>query len=161
MVALDDPYSNGSAGGPKDHYVIVTGIETDAAGNEFVKIRDPNGANNPNAGRLGGGADYRMPKAEFLQKWGKTFDGYDNFMLVFGKPGENLPSDRLTGVEHSIHVAESYRVTANNIDRMFSPDDVPSFVRGLATGILIGIKELIKKLLRKNSKKLTIFFMKK
>lgn len=135
MVALDDPYSNGSDGGPKDHYVIVTGIETDAAGNEFVKIRDPNGANNPNAGRLGGGADYRMPKDEFLKKWGKTFDGYDNFMLVFGKPGENLPSDRLTGVEHSIHVAESYRVTANNIDRMFSPDDVPSFVRGLATGI--------------------------
>src|SRR5205085_883206 len=71
MVCLDDPY--GTEGSQifdtKDHYVIVTGFSYHD-GKEFVKIRDPNGPDNPNASTYGGDGDYEMPIDDFKAKWG-------------------------------------------------------------------------------------------
>ncbi len=134
MVSLDDPYSNGSDGGFKDHYVCVTGFEM-KNGKEYVKIRDPNGDDNPNATKFGGNGDYSMPIEEFEKKWGKTTDGYNNFMMVFGHPGEDLPADRLDGMEASVDMASAYWNLANNVDRIFSPDDVGSFAHGVIGGL--------------------------
>lgn len=135
MVSLDNPYSNGSDGGFKDHYVIVTGFEV-KDGKEFVKIRDPNGDNNGNINRLGGNADYSMPIEEFQQKWGaETEDGFKNFMMVYGRPGESLPADRLDGMETSIAMSSALMNTVNNFDRVISPENVGVFAHGLIGGI--------------------------
>lgn len=138
MVALDAPYGRNS-GGVMDHYVNVTGIVS-VGGREFVRIRDPNGDDNPNATKYGGNGDYLMPMDDFLKSWGgKTIDGYHNFMMVYGREGDDLPADRLDGAEHSVAIASSYWNLRNNLDRVFSPDGLGSFARGAIGTIGAGV----------------------
>jgi len=132
MVALDK-FDN-DVMNVKDHYVIVTGFETDANGEIGVKIRDPKGS------------QYTMTHDQFMKEWGKTSDGFNNFMTVFAPPGTRLPADRLDGAEHSIAIAAAGRNLLNNFDRLISPDSAGSFVHGLlgtptsfATGLVTGI----------------------
>jgi len=137
QVAIDDPYGEGGSGpfNTKDHYVLVTGFVKGADAKEYVKIRDPNGDDNPNAGRWTGdkteNGDYLMPVDVFQQKWGHTPDGYNNFMIAYAKGGTDLPPDRLDGVEHSIDIANVYWNTVNDFDRVIHPDNVGSFVHGV------------------------------
>ena len=138
QVSIDDPYDTGKNFGVnyKDHYVIVTGIVT-VNGREYVKLRDPNGDDNPNANKYvkGGNGDYLMPREVFEQKWRRTGDGYNNFMIVYSKPGDRLPKGNIDGAEHSVNLAENYWNLANNFDRITDPRDFPDFAHGVVGGV--------------------------
>jgi hypothetical protein len=133
QVAINDPYDTPQDGllDFKDHYLIVTGFVT-KDGKEYVKVRDSNGDDNPNASRWStGNADYLIPLDIFEEKWGPdTDDGYDNFMIVYAPAGTELPPDRLDGVEHSVAIAQTYWNEANNTNRLFHPDDFGSLLHG-------------------------------
>src|SRR5262249_26304392 len=138
QVSLDDPYDKGNHYpiNVKDHYVIVTGFEM-YMGKEYVRLRDPNGADNGNAKKwptsLPGRADYSMPLDIFLTKWGpNTDDGYNNFMVVYARPGTVLAPTRLDGLEHSIAIADGYWNLVNDADRLVHPDSVGSWLHGAA-----------------------------
>ncbi|MFN8549637.1 MAG: C39 family peptidase, partial [Candidatus Eisenbacteria bacterium] len=138
QVSLDDPYDKGKNFGVnyKDHYVIVTGFVT-IDGKEYVKVRDPNGDDNSNANKWvkGGNGDYLMPRDVFEQKWRRTGDGYNNFMIVYGKPGDRLPKGNIDGAEHSVNLGENWWNLANNFDRVTSPRDAGDFAHGVIGGL--------------------------
>lgn len=117
MVAIDR--RDNSVLNVKDHYMIVTGFETDANGDMRVRLRDPNGH------------DETMSLEEFTEAWGRTPDGYDNFMMVFDTDGADLPSSRLDGIEHTVAISGNALDIVNNFDRIIDPDGVGSFLHGV------------------------------
>jgi hypothetical protein len=75
------------------HYIVITGYETDPiTGEEFVLIMIRILETIPQL--LIEGSERRMPVSEFERMWGNVGFGFDNYFMAFGPDGAKLPPGR-------------------------------------------------------------------